>query len=164
MCAQGTTETLKSLALRVHEQPTVQQPLQIVGKSFGFNADNVKVTVTDTRQNVGSWTIKPTDQDTPRLMRGDSSNPESYWQSPGKPSALNYPGNPTTLDGVAVAYECTNLRIYHRDTHLRCDIAIPVVWADDLKVVVSVQFEDNRDTTPTDPLTAERLMLSEYVK
>ena len=110
-------------------------------------------------------------RDVPRLMRGtgtiddfDVDDLDSWWQTPGKPSVLPYPGNPTNLDGFSVPFPCENLRIYHRDTHISCDVAIPVIWPSELKVVVSVQFEKNRDGSETEPVSAERRLLNEYIK
>jgi len=147
-----------------YRQTNGQTLLKIIGKSFGFNAALVGVTVANylpigcypNYQGISQYPLLPKTTNVPGIQNNIIC--------PGLPSYLDYPTEPTDLAGDQFALACTDVRIYHRDSHIQCLASVPDLNPQELTVTVSVQFEPNRDTTPTAPVVAQRLILSQYIK
>lgn len=184
---RGASTTLKIFYDRTPEiflvegtrQTTGQTLLQIVGKSFGFNAQLVTVNVINTAQAVPQASCYPnagSNDNYPLLKYSDPGfidphhppNPapglEKNIKCPGIPSVVEFPGSPITLEGNVVSYNCHDVRIYYRDSHISCLLDLENVQPQELQVVVSVQFEPNRDGTLTDPVVATSYTLTDYWK
>jgi hypothetical protein len=118
--------------------------LTIIGKGFGFTASDLTIHVTDMNPDTP-------DADCYHVDASVASQYPVKIPCPGRPSVITYPSSGTIARYV---YSCTNVRIFHRDSHISCIVKIPDIAPEHLTVNVAVPSG----------LSASIGVLSSYIK